>query len=313
MSEERGPSPSMSLPDALAGLRRPSGTPDSLYQRCKDFTKAAAQLDDVGDDFARLLHKVPGPWKGTSQAEFSQVMGGRPGNYRKAAAGYRKAGIAVKEYASALENAQQTWDASRQLADADWHRQIPGALATPPDPFSPDRVRARKQVEAALERLRGTTLRSIGVLKALEATLGPRSRVKPEIARGRGAAMMQAWDELYEKGRADWDEVWDLHRLVMPGQAKDAWKEKWNSYFDDKERACTDPVRHAGDEAYDYANVEEFQAGNDARAWAGVAYNASGGLWKIGKQLISPDGKGKHDTKKDDEKEEEKKKSACSP
>lgn len=302
----------MSLPDALVGLQKPTGVPDMLYQRSKDFANATAQLDDICDDFARLLMKVPGPWRGTSQNEFNQVMSGRPGNYRRAAAGYRKAGIVLKEYASALEHAQQTWDASRRLADADWHRQIPGTPATPPDPFSPDRVRARSQVEAAMTRLRGATLRCGGVLKALEATLGPRSRVMPEIARGRGAAVMQAGDELYEKARADWDDLWDLHRLVTPGQAKDAWKERGKAYADEKYRACADPAGYAGDQAYNYANIEEFQAGNDARAWAGLAYNVSGGWWKLGKTLIFPDDKSKHETKKDDEKREEKKNS-CSP
>lgn len=299
----------MALPDALAGLPKPGGTPDSLYQRCKDFTNAAAQLDDICDDFAKLLEQVPRPWAGTSQSEFSQVMSGRPRNYRKIAAGYRKAGLAVNEYASALEHAQQTWEASRQLADADWHRQIPSRDGTPPDPFSPDRVRARKQVEAAMERLRATTRRSHGVLKALEDTLdGSRSPNLPEIARGRRAAMMQAGDKVYDMGRADWDALWELHKLYLPSTAAEAWKQRFLAYVDESYRLCSDPVSYFRDMLYEYFSIDEFQSGNDARAWAGVAYSFSGGGWKFVKKVMLPE-----DKSKNDEKKEEQKKSSCSP
>lgn len=301
----------MSLPDALAGLPRPAGYPDPLYERSKDFANAANQLDDIADEFARLLLQVPGPWAGTSQSEFTQVMSGRPANYRSIAAGYRKAGVALKEYASALEHAQQTWDASRRLAEADWHRQIPGA-GLPPDPFSPDRVRARSQVEAALERLRGTTKRTFGVLSALEATLGPRRGASPEIARGRRAAVMQGLDEIGGKARADWDTLWGQHRLFLPSTAKQAWKDKIKAWADDEYRRCSDPAGYAGDEFYEFANADEFQAGNDARAWAGLAYNYAGGWFKLFKKLAIPEAKKPDDEKKDDEKKEEKK-SSCSP
>lgn len=305
MSQERGQSPSMSLPDALAGLQRPGGTPDTLDLRSNDFSHAANQLDGICDDLTRLLRKVPGPWTGSSQAEFNQVMSGHPERFRTTAGGYRKAAGAIKVYASALEHAQQTWDASRRLADADWHRQMPPKDGVPPDPFSPDRVRARKQVESALERLRETTQRSRSVLSALENRLGSRPPHPPEIARGRGAAVMQALDEVYEMGRADWDALWELHKLYLPSTAVEAWEKRARAWADEFNRSCSDPVSYVGDMLYEYANADEFRSGNDARAVAGLIYNISGGPWKFLKRLALPEDRGKDHRKKDVEKKSE--------
>jgi len=61
------------------------------------------------------------------------------------------------------------------------------------------------------------------------------------------------------------------------------------------DRALTNPLRYLGDEAYATANVEEFQAGNDARAFAGLGYNLlMRGPMKLGR-WISPDGRRRDD------------------
>jgi len=313
VSEERGQAPSMSLPDALAGLHRPSGTPDTLYERSKDFSKAAAQLDDICGDFVKLLLRVPGPWTGTSQSEFTQVMTGKPGNYRDIAAGYRKAGLTLKAYASALEHAQQAWDSSRQLADADWHRQIGHGIATPPDPFSPDRIRARRQVEVALAKLRAAAAHTRSVLSSLEFTMGKRPPVKPEIDRGRVAAAFQAWDEVWGMAKHDAKDIWDLHRLFVRSQAKDAWKQKWEDFYSDKTGACSDPAGYIKENTYDAANGDEFLAGNDARWLAGLAYNAVGPRKYL--DLLKPSRKPDEETKDKSKSDEEKKKErdVCHP
>lgn len=317
MSQDKGPSSASSLPDALAGLQRPSGSPERLYGRSNDFSRAAAQLDDIGGDLSRLLLQIHGPWLGDAEGTFSGVINPRAATYRVVAGGYRKAAAALKDYASALENAQHTYDSSRRLADSDASRQSVldthnGAYQW--DPFSPDRVRARSHFEAALQGLHQATVRANAVLKTLEATIGPRrSGAKPEIFRGRGSSARQFWDELWEKGSEDARGLWELNRLWLPGEAKPAWKEKIKEYVDDKERACTDPVRYAGDEAYDYGNGEEFEAGNDARWLAGLLYNVVGGPRKLAWSLIKPDGKHKHHDKKDKEAKNEDKKTSCSP
>ena len=64
---------------------------------------------------------------------------------------------------------------------------------------------------------------------------------------------------------------------------------------DEVDRALTNPLRYLGDEAYATANVEEFQAGNDARAFAGLGYNLlMRGPMKLGR-WISPDGRRRDD------------------
>lgn len=298
MSQERGPGASTFLPNPLEGLPSPPGAPDSLYERSTDFERAAVQLDDIGRQLATLLLQAPSAWEGDAARTFHQTMSERPGIYRRVAAGYRKASSAISGYASALEHAQTTHAASRGLCDADAFRQQ-GLFSADPtyqfDLFSPDRIRARRQLEAALERLRASTARAAGVLRTLESTLTGRPPVKPEICRGRGESTMQAGDELREKGTDDLRALWELHRLVTPAQAEAAWKQSWEEFADEVDRALTNPLRYLGDEAYATANVEEFQAGNDARAFAGLGYNLlMRGPMKLGR-WISPDGRRRDD------------------
>ncbi len=313
MSQEAGRlNQSPSLPDSLTGLDRPSGNPDSLYEMGKDFGRAAGELDAIDRDEYRLLLEVHGPWEGVAAKGFVATMTQRQAAYSDVAAGYRTAAGAVKDYASALENAQNTYAASRALNDNDYHRQTSLRSKNPAysyDLFSADRVRARSQLEAALERLRGATVRTTGMLKALESTMGKRPPVLPDIYRGKGSSFMQAGDEVGQKIGEDVQAACNTYRLVQPGQAKDAWRQALDEYLADRARFARNPVTYVGDELYSVANIEEFQAGNYARGLAGAGYNVvTRGPSKL-MRLFSPDGK----RKQDGDKKAEEKKSWCSP
>jgi len=298
MSQDKGPSPSMALPDPLHGLQNPPGRPGHLHDMSKEFFRAAEQLDDIGGDLHSLLREVRGPWEGAAEHAFLEVVSVLPRSYRNVAAGYRKAGGALKDYATALENAQQTYIASRRLADADQARQL-GLLRDDParalDLFSPDRIRARRQIEAALERLGGSTVRAHGVLKALESTLARRSPVKPEIYRGKRESMMQASREVLDKEIEDLQTLWELRRLVMPGQARDAWKQTLQENEEGFDRLRQNPLKYVADEAYAFSNMEELMAGNHARWGAGFAYNAVTRHGSKALKLITPDKKRRDD------------------
>ncbi len=312
MSQEKGDlSRPSHLPPVLRGLTEPPGDPAALYEAGRDYLRAAAQLDDIDRDELRLLQQVHGPWEGAAEKGFLDQMRRRLAGFAGIAAGYRKAAGALKDYAAALENAQNAFRTARQLDSADHFRQMGLASHDPAyvfDLFSANRVRARSQVEAALERLRGANLRTTAVLKGLESTLGKRPPVKPDIYRSRGESMMQAGNEVKDSVNEDMAAICGTIDYVRPGHAKEAWNELW----DDQIRRSTDPAGYVGDELYDFFNVEEFQADNISRGVAGVAYNVLVG-WRLKPfRLINPENSHPKGERKKMEREEDDK-SPCKP
>ncbi|MGB9377784.1 MAG: WXG100 family type VII secretion target [Mycobacteriales bacterium] len=280
MSTEIGRRPPESLPDVLQGLPRPAGHPHTLFAMSADFSHAAAELERIRTDLFALLLQVHGPWEGDALEAFHGLMSTVPGRYHFTAEGYRKAAAALKDYAGSLEQAQRAWEAAERIGRTDAGRQAALRALDPAyqwDLFSADRVRARGMVEAALQRLHSSTLRTGGVLRSLESTLPGRAPVKPDIFRGRGTSFLQGLDEVRDLGMADLRDIWQMHELVVPWQAPSAWRDTVDSYYDDAAGACSDPSDYMRDSIYDYVDGEEFQAGNDARGLAGLAYNVAGG------------------------------------
>lgn len=263
------------LDDPLAGLVRPAGDPAAVRRRCADFRSAAVQLEDIGRLMEAYRGGVAAHWHGDGAWAFIARSATLPRSYAHWAGVYGAAAGALDGYAGALAEAQHTYDQARSLVAADDRRQW-AILAHDPDAVADllavDRVRARRLVGAALDRLQVSARHTMVVLQRFEGEQGKRPPVLPEVFRGPASFRRQALDEVHDKGLADLSDLWATAQLFNPGKSAGVADAMVRSTVDEIQRFSSSPLDYAGSELYDTLDIEELQAGNDARWVGGMAY-----------------------------------------
>lgn len=276
------------LPDPLARLDRPGGDPAALRRRCRDFRAAAGELANVGSAVAVRIGGVATNWRGEGADSFVHRSATLPRSYAHVVQVYRQAAGVVEVYAAALADAQHTFDRARALVTADNRRQEAVLRAHPDavaDLLSVDRIRARRMLEHSLERLHASGTRAGAVLRALEAEDGPRPPVLPEIYRGPASSGRQALDELHDKGAQALADLWFTLQILDPRHTRDTAGQMLRNALAERKRYYDNPIAYLGAEAYDTLNLDELEAGNDARWAAGLAFELTGHVLKRGLRL----------------------------
>lgn len=284
------------LDDPLAGLVRPAGDPAAVRSRCSDFRAAAGELEDIGRLLEAYRRGVGAHWHGEGAWAFMFRSATLPRSYAHWAGVYRAAAAALDGYAGALAEAQRTFDQARGLVVTDDRRQW-AILARDPeavaDLLAVDRVRARRMVEAAADRLQVSTRHTKGVVQGLEGKLGKRPPVLPEVVRGPASFRRQAFDEAHDKGAADLADIWATLPILNPTRSAGVAEAMVASTVDEISRLTANPLDYAGSELSDTLDIEELQAGNDARWIGGMTYGLltriPGKVFKLARQRHSGD------------------------
>ncbi len=263
------------LDDPLAGLVRPAGDPAAVRSRCNDLRTAAVELEDIGRLMEAYRGGVAANWHGDGAWAFMVRSATLPRSYAHWGSVHRAAAAALNAYAGALADAQRTFDLARSLVAADDRRQLAimvRDLEAVADPLAVDRVRARRLVDTSLDRLQVSTRRTMVVLQRFEAEQGRRPPVLPEIFRGPASFRRQALDEVHDTGAADLADLWATLQILNPTKSAGVADAMVRSTIDEIQRFSSSPLDYAGSELYDALDLEELQAGNDARWIGGMAY-----------------------------------------
>lgn len=224
----------------------------------------------------RVYHdRVARTWRGDGAAAFVNRSATLPRSYAHVAGVYRTAAGALDSYAGVLEEAQRTFDQAQAMVAADNRRQQasmardPAAVA---DLLSVDRVRARRMLQVALDRLQVSNRHTSAVLRGLESQDGHRPTVLPEIYRSQADSRRQGLDEIRHKGVADLDGLWAALQIFRPSKTVGVAQGTLLSTADELEGLVSNPVTYVGSDLYDALDIKELQAGNDARFAGGLAY-----------------------------------------
>lgn len=323
MPAQLEPTGAVGLYDPLVDLPRPRGDVAALTSRAVGFRRAAGAVAGVQERLAGARVLLGASWRGAAADQAGSALDSWCGQHRTATRSLQAAGSALGRHADLVARMQAQWDTARRLADSDSARQAAAAreaaarasavrvdharavhhaasvglpppavpVVSPyvPDPAAPDRLRAARLAADAVDTAARSTLLTARVLAGIEGSLGPRSRVRPDVVRSPGDAVRLARDEAGQVA-ADWRATGQgLLRLVTPGQAGDAWSRARREVVDGARRAREDPLGFAGDQLGDAVAQEEWEAGNTTRAVAGAALGLPGKVPEKIAGAVAPD------------------------